>query len=93
MNGIPMNAFLTPLFIVVAVAMMVGAARHKNASGNVRGITIAAGVALLVVGLLNTAFSVNDMAIRSWIPGTVIVSAFIGAAIGYWVGHTSHPAR
>jgi hypothetical protein len=93
MNGIPLDVLLSPLLIMLAVAMLVGAARHRNASGNVRGITMLAGVAILAFGLINIAISRSANGNDAWVPISVITSAFIGAFIGYWIGHTSRAVR
>jgi hypothetical protein len=89
MNGIPLSALLAPVLICLSVAMMVGAARHKSASGNVRGRLIGLGAALLVIGLLSVAAATRPELNETWIAPAVIGSAFLGAAIGYWTGHTS----
>lgn len=93
MNGIPLQMLLSPLLILVAVAMLVGAARHRSASGNVRGITMLAGVALLAFGLINIAISRSANGNDAWVPVSVIMSAFLGAFAGYWIGHTSRAAH
>jgi hypothetical protein len=48
-----------------------------------------AGVALLAFGLINIAISRSANGNDAWVPVSVIMSAFLGAFAGYWIGHTS----
>ncbi len=92
MNGFPMNLILTPILVAFGVGLIVLAARHKAWAGNVRGLSIAAGASLFVIGMLNSSFSANRPGSGDSIGvGIVIVSAAIGAFVGYWLGHNSHP--
>jgi protein-S-isoprenylcysteine O-methyltransferase Ste14 len=77
-----------PFLILIGVALVVWAARHRAMGGNGRAVAIGAGMALLVIGLFSLMASTNP-ALGPWVAPTIIGAAVMGAGIGYWAGRQS----
>lgn len=79
---------LATVLVAVGIALIVGAARHRTASGGARGKTIGFGAMLFVIGLL-MLLGPAPSEFPGWVPAAVIGAATLGAVVGYISGQAS----